>query len=118
MPSSALPPNRRADREFDIEAHWALYVENTSRASTSRSSTPGSTRSSTTAATRASSSATRTCSGLAKPGESAFEVPADFPDHGAASPRYWWIFPNLMLNFYSWGLSVNLVQPLALDRTA
>ncbi|MHC5004768.1 MAG: SRPBCC family protein, partial [Planctomycetota bacterium] len=31
---------------------------------------------------------------------------------------YWyWLFPNLMLNFYPWGLSVNVVKPLAPDRT-
>jgi choline monooxygenase len=36
---------------------------------------------------------------------------------GAPAAQYWWIFPNLMLNFYDWGLSLNLVQPLALDRT-
>jgi len=27
------------------------------------------------------------------------------------------VFPNLMLNFYPWGLSLNLVQPQGLDRT-
>jgi len=31
--------------------------------------------------------------------------------------QYWWIFPNLMLNFYPWGLSLNLVEPRALDST-
>src|SRR5258708_1156271 len=36
---------------------------------------------------------------------------------GAPAAQYWWIFPNLMLNFYPWGLSVNLVQPEGLDRT-
>jgi len=30
---------------------------------------------------------------------------------------YGWIFPNLMLNFYPWGLSVNRVVPEAIDRT-
>ena len=30
---------------------------------------------------------------------------------------YYWIFPNLMLNFYPWGLSVNVVQPRGIDRT-
>ena len=30
---------------------------------------------------------------------------------------YWWLFPNTMLNFYPWGLSLNFVQPLAPDRT-
>jgi choline monooxygenase len=27
------------------------------------------------------------------------------------------VFPNLMLNFYPWGLSLNLVQPLGPSRT-
>jgi choline monooxygenase len=36
---------------------------------------------------------------------------------GAPAAQYWWVFPNLMLNFYPWGLSLNLVQPLAIDRT-
>jgi choline monooxygenase len=27
------------------------------------------------------------------------------------------VFPNLMLNFYPWGLSVNLVQPCGPSRT-
>lgn len=30
---------------------------------------------------------------------------------------YWWLFPNTMLNFYPWGLSVNVVRPLGVDRT-
>jgi len=30
---------------------------------------------------------------------------------------YYWLFPNTMLNVYPWGLSLNVVQPLAVDRT-
>ncbi len=30
---------------------------------------------------------------------------------------YFWIFPNLMLNFYPWGLSVNVVKPLTPELT-
>ena len=30
---------------------------------------------------------------------------------------YYWIFPNLMLNFYDWGLSVNIIEPISKDRT-
>src|SRR6185295_3314379 len=30
---------------------------------------------------------------------------------GAVAARYWWVFPNLMLNFYPWGLSLNVVEP-------
>jgi choline monooxygenase len=36
---------------------------------------------------------------------------------GSVAARYWWVFPNLMLNFYPWGLSLNLVEPQAIDRT-
>ncbi|HUQ28715.1 MAG TPA: SRPBCC family protein [Usitatibacter sp.] len=36
---------------------------------------------------------------------------------GTPAAQYWWVFPNLMLNFYPWGLSLNRVQPLAIDRT-
>jgi choline monooxygenase len=56
--------------------------------------------------------------GIAKPGEPAFELPASSPDHGrSVAAYYWWLFPNLMFNFYPWGLSVNVVRPLAPDRT-
>jgi choline monooxygenase len=30
---------------------------------------------------------------------------------------YWWLFPNTMLNLYPWGISLNVVHPLAVDRT-
>jgi choline monooxygenase len=32
---------------------------------------------------------------------------------GRPAAQYWWIFPNLMLNFYPWGLSLNYVEPRA-----
>jgi choline monooxygenase len=49
---------------------------------------------------------------LAKDGEVAFDQPADSPDHGKrVAAYYFWVFPNLMLNFYPWGLSLNLVEP-------
>ena len=30
---------------------------------------------------------------------------------------YYWIFPNFMLNFYSWGLSVNIIEPISYKKT-
>jgi choline monooxygenase len=52
----------------------------------------------------------------ARPGEPAFAPHVCGGEHNVAA-LYWWIFPNLMLNFYPWGLSLNHVQPLAPDRT-
>ena len=41
-----------------------------------------------------------------------FELPSGHPDAGKkVAAYYWWLFPNLMLNFYPWGLSANLVEP-------
>ena len=57
--------------------------------------------------------------GIAATDESAaFELPATSRDHGhRVAAYYFWLFPNTMLNFYPWGLSVNIVRPLAPDRT-
>lgn len=30
---------------------------------------------------------------------------------------YWWVFPNLMFNFYPWGISFNVVEPISIIKT-
>jgi choline monooxygenase len=56
--------------------------------------------------------------GTGRAGESLFDLPDDHPDAGTPMAAYYfWLFPNLMLNFYPWGLSVNVVTPLGPDRT-
>ncbi len=56
--------------------------------------------------------------GISKGTEATFELPSDHPDFGQnVSAYYFWMFPNLMLNFYPWGLSVNVVRPIAPDLT-
>lgn len=56
--------------------------------------------------------------GITKSAADAFALPDDHPDCGAnVAAFYFWLFPNLMLNFYPWGLSLNLVRPLGPTRT-
>jgi choline monooxygenase len=56
--------------------------------------------------------------GIAADGEAAFAPAADHSDAGRrVAAYYFWLWPNLMLNFYPWGLSANVVEPLAVDRT-
>lgn len=56
--------------------------------------------------------------GVAKPGEECFRLHETSPDYGSEiAAYYWWIFPNMMLNYYPWGLSINIVKPLAADLT-
>lgn len=50
--------------------------------------------------------------------EEAFTLPAGHPDEGTrVAAWYWWLWPNTMVNVYPWGISVNVVRPLAVDRT-
>ena len=30
---------------------------------------------------------------------------------------YYWIFPNIMFNFYDWGLSINIIEPINKEKT-
>ncbi len=38
-------------------------------------------------------------------------------NHAKIAARYVFVFPNLMLNFYDWGISVNIVKPQKKDLT-
>jgi phenylpropionate dioxygenase-like ring-hydroxylating dioxygenase large terminal subunit len=40
-----------------------------------------------------------------------------FDDDGEIAGRYLFIFPNMMFNLYPWGLSINVVEPISVDRT-
>jgi choline monooxygenase len=56
--------------------------------------------------------------GAAAGNDATFDIPPSSPDHGRRiAAYYWWLFPATMINVYPWGLSINLVQPLAKDRT-
>jgi choline monooxygenase len=56
--------------------------------------------------------------GIARGGEDCFDIPQSSPDRGMKiAAYYFWLFPNTMFNFYPWGISINIVKPLAADRT-
>ncbi|HEX5153907.1 MAG TPA: aromatic ring-hydroxylating dioxygenase subunit alpha [Parafilimonas sp.] len=55
--------------------------------------------------------------GIGKKGDVCFELPSTSPDHGKeVAAYYFWVFPNMMFNFYPWGLSVNIVEPLDVSK--
>jgi choline monooxygenase len=103
------------DRDFAIDAHWALYVENylegfhiphVHRALAGTVDYSG---------YRDELHRYGTVQiAPAKSGEVAFE---QSDDGRRVAAYYAWLFPNLMLNVYPWGLSVNLVLPQGLSRT-
>ena len=56
--------------------------------------------------------------GIAKEGEPSFAFPTGHRDRDRrVAAYYFWLFPTTMFNVYPWGVSVNAVTPLAVDRT-
>ena len=121
----ALPVDRlvfdpASSRDYHLRANWALYVDNYLE----EFHIPYVHQASLTDKLDYASYRTEVFDwsnlqfGMTKPGEFTFDFPAGHPDRGQpVGAYYFWLFPNLMLNFYGWGLSLNVVHPLGPDRT-
>ncbi len=56
--------------------------------------------------------------GIAGKDEPCFGIPEGHADFGRrVYAYYFWLFPNLMFNFYPWGLSLNVIEPLGQEQT-
>jgi choline monooxygenase len=56
--------------------------------------------------------------GLAKDNDNIFDLPPSSPDYGKqVGGYYFWVFPNMMFNFYPWGLSINIVKPISISQS-
>jgi len=56
--------------------------------------------------------------GIASDNDICFELPENSIDYGKKiAAYYFWVFPNLMLNFYPWGLSLNKITPISVKET-
>lgn len=112
-----LDVNRSRDYEFD--AHWALYVENYLEGLHIPFVHPGLTRTLDLSQYRYELHDWSNLQlAVARADETAFELPPGAAEYGQRiAAYYWWVFPNLMLNFYPWGLSLNQVLPVGPART-
>ena len=107
------------DRDYSFDAHWALYVENYLEGLHIPFLHPGLARTLALGGYRDELFPASTLQlAPARVGEAAFDMPPSSPDLGQRiAAYYWWLWPNLMLNFYPWGLSLNLVLPQGPART-
>ena len=56
--------------------------------------------------------------GIGKDDEHIFDLPKNHQDYGKnVAAYYFFLFPNMMFNFYPWGLSVNVVKPKSPEKT-
>ncbi len=104
LPLDAMSPDASRSRDYTVNAHWALYVENYLEGFH-------------IPFVHAELDGVLDASAYATEIHRWSNVQLAQAKDGAPAAQYWWIFPNLMLNFYPWGLSLNLVQPQAIDRT-
>jgi choline monooxygenase len=119
LPLDDLQPDPSRSRDYEFDAHWALYVENYLEGLHIPFIHPGLTQTLDLDGYEDELFRYATLQlARARADEPAFDLPPSSPDHGQRiAAYYWWIFPNLMLNFYPWGLSLNLVLPLGPART-
>lgn len=119
MPFDELAPLPERSRDYEFEAHWALYCDNYLEglhipflhgALNAVIEFDGYRHELFERATLQIAPS--------KEGEPAFELPRDAREHGErVGAYYFWLWPNLMLNFYPWGLSLNHVRPVTPTRT-
>jgi len=91
-------------REYEIDAHWGLYCENYLEGFHIPYVHHGLNEivdygSYTTETFRYSS------------------LQTGFDDTGKVAARYLFVFPNMMFNFYPWGISVNIVRPVSPSKS-
>ncbi|MEL6731171.1 MAG: aromatic ring-hydroxylating dioxygenase subunit alpha [Bacteroidota bacterium] len=104
---------------YEVSAHWALYVDNYLEGFHLPFVHPG--LSASLSYPDYKYEMYDYCNlqlGVAKPEEIVFDLPEGHIDYGKqVRAFYFWLFPNIMLNFYPWGLSLNLVEPISLTKT-
>jgi len=99
-------------KDYPVQAHWALYVENYLEGFHIPYVHPGLAQAlDYTDYGYALIPQGTVQIGRAKPGDPALELPAGHPAGEGVAGLYVWRFPNLMLNVYPWGLSLNRVDP-------
>jgi choline monooxygenase len=116
MPLKEFVFEPKLSRDFHINANWALYCENYLEGFHIPFVHPGlnSVIDFNEYATELFFPYSSLQIGLAKNEADAFDLPESSPDYGKkVAAYYFWVFPNIMFNFYPWGLSVNVVQPLS-----
>ncbi len=107
------------NQEFEIEAHWALYVDNYLEGFHVPFVHPGLNASLDMEAYAYETHAFHNLQlGFGKDGDELIVPDGSSPKQGKhVIAYYWWIWPNIMLNCYSWGVSLNIVNPIGPKRT-
>jgi choline monooxygenase len=113
LPLDSFTFDATRSRDYDVAANWALYCENYLEGFHIPFVHPELNKALDWRAYEVELEGSSVLQiGIAAEGATVFDLPEDHPDSGKRiAAYYWWLFPNLMLNFYPWGLSANIVEP-------
>jgi choline monooxygenase len=106
-----LVPDPSGTRAYEVRANWALYCDNYLEGFHVPFVHPGLSQAIDYRTYRTELSGWSSLQ-IARASE-----PGDAFSGSDVAAYYFFLFPNTMLNFYPWGLSLNVVVPLAVDRT-
>ncbi len=119
MPFEEFHFRPELSRDYTVDAHWALYCENYLEGFHIPFVHAG-----LNAVIDYSKYTTELFKfsslqlGLGKQDDTVFEFPDSSPDYGKqVASYYFWVFPNMMFNFYPWGLSINIVRPVGIAKS-
>ena len=119
LPLDRFAADPASERAYEFDANWILYVDNYLEGFHIPFIHPALDSKIEWASYRTETH--RYCSlqvATAAEGEPAFDLPPGHQDYGKRiAAYYYWLFPGTMLNFYPWGLSLNVVEPLGAART-
>ena len=105
MPLDALQHAADFSRNYQFQANWLLYLDHLlgqESGSTSQQFPAGNLR-------------IRPASDY---GEPALDLPTGHPDHGKTIAAYhFYLFPNLLLDIYPWGIVLGILDPLSPTET-
>jgi choline monooxygenase len=104
---------------YEVNAHWALYVENYLEGFHVPFVHPGLGEKLDYANYETELFTLSNLQlGVAETDSPCFDLPQDSTDYGKSIyAYYWWFYPNLMINIYTWGVSINIVEPIDSNKT-
>lgn len=119
MPIEKFQYSAERSQEYLVKANWALYIDNYLEGFHIPFIHPDLSKALDYSAYSSEIYAYSNLQiGIGKSGDICFDLPKDSPDYGKnVAAYYYWLFPNIMFNFYPWGLSLNIIRPLKHNLT-
>ena len=114
LPVERLEPDATGTRSFEVRCHWALYVENYLEGLHVPFVHPSLQQAISMGDSRIETFGNAVLQvGAARASSDAASLLPPAPDRAGerVAAYYLYLFPNTMLNFYDWGVSVNIVVP-------